>query len=273
MATDQNLIDALNAVVAKAETAANSSTPEELVYLGKALEAVGPASTTRFIVEIGESERARVIAEGNTAVSNLNSVLATAGSKGGIKGVTVFRSNGTWTKPDTSVKRIRVQLVGGGGGSAGHDENGGAGGYSEKFIDVESISSISVTVGGGGSKANWGSNAGGGGSSSFGSYLSAGGGMGGHHSSHKGGVGGEGSGGDINIRGGGGCGHSSNSTQGAASYFGGGSPGAHHNAGDWYASGSHGAPGAGGAGQYTSHNNRNVTGAVGMVIVWEYGQQ
>ena len=272
MATDQNLIDALDAVVAKAETTANSSTPEELVYLGKALEAVGPASTTRYIVEIGESERARVIAEGNTAVSNLNSVLATSGSKGGIKGVTVFTSNGTWTKPDTSVKRVRVQLVGGGGGGSGHGNNGGAGGYSEKIVDVENISSISITVGGGGSKANWGSNAGSGSTSSFGSYLSASGGQGGHHSNHKGGLGGVGSGGSINTRGGGGSGHS-NGENGASSYFGGGSPGAHHNAGDWYAAGTHGAPGAGGTSAWTTHNNRNGTGAAGMVIVWEYGQQ
>lgn len=77
MPTDQNLIDALEAVVTKAQTSANSSTPEELVYLGKALEAVGPASTTRYIVEIGESERARVIAEGDAKIAELTSSLKT----------------------------------------------------------------------------------------------------------------------------------------------------------------------------------------------------
>jgi len=77
MATDQNLIDALGAVVAKAEATAQSSTPEELVYLGKALEAVGPASTTRYIVEIGESERARVTAAGDKKIAEINSGLKT----------------------------------------------------------------------------------------------------------------------------------------------------------------------------------------------------
>lgn len=77
MATDQNLIDALDAVITKANATATSSTPEELVYLGKALEAVGPASTTRFIVEIGESERARIISVGDAKIAELSSGLKT----------------------------------------------------------------------------------------------------------------------------------------------------------------------------------------------------
>ena len=273
MATDQGLINALNAVVDKATSSATSSTPEELVYLGKALEAVGPASTTRFIVEIGESERARVIAEGDAALQALTNKLDTAGSQGGLKSVQVFTSNGTWNKPNSSVRRIRVQLVGGGGGSAGHNENGGAGGYSEKFIDVSNVSSVSVTIGNGGSQANWGSSAGTGGTTSFGSYCSASGGQGGQHSGHSGGLGGIGSGGDINIRGSGGDAHNGNATAGASSCFGGGSPGAHQNKHDWYAEGSHGAPGCGGAGERSSHNRRNNTGGNGIVIIWEYGIQ
>ena len=81
MATDQNLIDALDAVITKANATADSSTPEELVYLGKALEAVGPASTTRFIVEIGESERARVISVGDAKIAELSSGLKTIGGE------------------------------------------------------------------------------------------------------------------------------------------------------------------------------------------------
>jgi len=77
MATDQNLIDALDAVITKANATAASSTPEELVYLGKALEAVGPASTTRFIVEIGESERARIISVGDAKIAELSTGLKT----------------------------------------------------------------------------------------------------------------------------------------------------------------------------------------------------
>ena len=265
MATDTNLIAAIDAIINKANTLASNGDAEQLVYLAKALETVGPASTIRHLVQIGESERARVISTGDTKVQEVQ----TADKEGGAKSCQVFTSSGTWTRP-SGVTRLRVQLVGGGGGSSGHSENGGAGGYSEKIIDVTSISSVSVTVGSGGSKSNYGSNAGSGGTTSFGSYLSATGGTGGHHSNHSGGRGGQGSGGDINLRGGGGSGHTGESSTSAASYFGGGAPGAHHDAGDWYASGSNGAPGAGGAGQWTSHHNRNVTGMAGIIIVWEY---
>ena len=301
MATDQNLINALDAIISKANTAASTATPEALVYLAKAMASVGPASTTRYIVEIGESERARVIAQGNVAVAaataglaaintansasaaNINTLLiaannsltttvATSGSLGGIRSCQVFSSDGTWTKPSSEIRRIRVQLVGGGGGSAGHGENGGAGGYSEKIIDVTNVSSVGITIGLGGARANWGSNASPGGSTSFGGYLSASGGGGGHHNSHYGGTGGIGAGGDINLRGGGGFGHTGHSSSGAPSYFGGGPPGAHHAIGDHNSSGdAHGAPGSGGCGQWSSHNNRTSTGARGIVIVWEHG--
>jgi hypothetical protein len=93
----------------------------------------------------------------------------------------------TWTRP-TNCKKIFVQLVGGGGGTSG--QAGAAGGYSQKFIDVTSISNASVTIGFAGS-ATYSTTTGG--TTSFGSYLSAtGGGTV---------VGGSGSNGDINYTG------------------------------------------------------------------------
>ena len=59
----------------------------------------------------------------------------------------VFGSSGTWNKP-SGVRYIKVQVVGGGGGGSGHGESGGSGGYSERVIDVQSVSSVSVTVSG-----------------------------------------------------------------------------------------------------------------------------
>jgi hypothetical protein len=263
MATDANLTAAIDAIINKANTLAASGQAEDLVYLAKTLETVGPASTIRHLVQIGESERARVISTGDAKVSEVN----TADRDGGPRGCSVYTSNSTWYKPSWC-KKVRVQLVGGGGGSGGHQENGGAGGYSEKIID-NPASAVAVTVGGGGARVNYGSNAGNGGTSSFGSYLSATGGYGGHHSNHSGGRGGVGAGGNINLQGGGGAGHGGEgNSSGAASYFGGGAPGAHHNGGEWYQD--HGAPGSGGGGQWTSHNNRTVNGKAGIVIVWEY---
>ena len=53
----------------------------------------------------------------------------------GVVSCQTFTASGTWTKP-AGIRYIRVQLVGGGGGGGGHGESGGAGGYSEKIIDV-----------------------------------------------------------------------------------------------------------------------------------------
>jgi hypothetical protein len=96
----------------------------------------------------------------------------------------------TWSRP-SGCKKIVVQLVGGGGGIS----SGGAAfgsGYSQKFIDVTSISSATVTIGGAGFSSS-GPTVTGGGTTSFGAYLSA---TGGGESTR-----GLGAGGDINLYG------------------------------------------------------------------------
>jgi len=183
----------------------------------------------------------------------------------------VFGSSGTWVKPP-NIKRILVRLVGAGGGGSGHGEGGGAGGYSEKIIDVTSVSSVSVTVGTGGGGTYYANAGGQGQSTSFGGYLSATGGRGANSTNqHCGGLPGIGSGGDINIYGGGGSGHEyySGPVTGG-SFFGGAGATGHPQGGSYAVNHQYrAAPGAGGppayAGSYSGCNGKE-----GIVVVWEF---
>ena len=187
-----------------------------------------------------------------------------AASGGGLASVQVFTASGTWTKP-SGINLVRVQLVGSGAGGRNWGPAGGAGGYSEKLIDVSSIASETVTVG----AAPTGQTAGN--TSSFGSHLSATGGAA-PSGTGNGGLGGTGTGGDINIDGGGGwtSGNTSpyNSNSGGISYFGGG--GAATQTGP--TSPVNVTNGAWGAGGGSTHNGYTAmpNPRSGIVIVWEF---
>jgi len=196
------------------------------------------------------------------------------------KNITVFDQpgNDTWIKPDGCIF-IRVQLVGAGGGSSGYCESGGAGGYSEKYIDVTGIDSVQVTVGSGGLTRTYTSSpqvpSDSGGTTSFGSYLTATGGYGANsHGSHEGGAGGIGFGGDINLPGGRGGGHCNSMgywgpNTGASSFFGGPSGRRHsdsnNNTGEQNA-----APGAGGSGGVTDKTATGDPGRHGIILIHEF---
>jgi hypothetical protein len=114
----------------------------------------------------------------------------TGGGNSGNVTLTRTASSQTWTKP-TNCKKILVQLVGGGsvsGTASGSSYGGCSGGYSQKLIDVTSVSTVSVTVG----TYAFDTTGNSGGTSSFGAYLSATGG---------GTTPGAGSSGDINYNG------------------------------------------------------------------------
>lgn len=189
----------------------------------------------------------------------------------GIRAMQVYTSNGTWTRP-TGVRFILVQVQGPGGGASGHGESGAAGGYSERVLDVTSISSVSVNVPGGGGGTYYNNAGGNSGTTSFGPYLSAGGGHGANrHNNHNGGLAGVGSGGNLNIYGGCGGGHEQRSSgMGGSSFWGGPAPAGHPQGGHFsHNHQGHSAPGTGGtAGYFSGH--RGSDGRPGLVVVTEF---
>jgi len=190
---------------------------------------------------------------------------------GQIISITTFTGNGTYTVP-TGCTRLLVKVQGGGGGSAGHCEGGGAGGYSERFIPgVSAGQTVAVTIGGGGGGVGYYAGAGAGGTSSFGGYCSASGGYGANNNySHTGGHGGTGSGGQITVAGGGGIGHTNGfgswGPRGVPTYWG-GSFGTRHSGGEQIG---HSAPGGGASPGTTGNGGGGKAGRAGMVVVYAY---
>lgn len=214
---------------------------------------------------------------GLTSVGSANTLLRVNSSNNGLEyantgfsGIQVFTGNGTWNRP-SGVRFIKVKLVAAGGGGGGHGESGAAGGYSERVLDVTSISSVSVTIGGGGGGTFYANAGGNGAGSSFGPYLSAGGGHGANRQAqHCGGVSGVGSGGDLNIHQGSGGDHHYSFGMGGATHFGGAAPSGHPQGGNFtHNHQGHAAPGTGGTGGYF-HNHRGSDGRPGICVVEEY---
>jgi hypothetical protein len=196
---------------------------------------------------------------------------------GDLISVTSYASGtNTYTVP-SGCTQMFVRVQGGGGGSAGYLESGGAGGYAEVLIDVRGAgltagtSTITATVGGGGGGVGYYAAATDGGTSSFGSYCSATGGYGANRNySHTGGAGGLGTG-QVHTAGGGGSGHGNSHGyagmgRGGASYFG-GPHGVRHSG---YEQIGPGAPGAGASGGTTDNGGTGRTGANGLVIIYAY---
>ena len=212
---------------------------------------------------------------------NTNKYLGTNGSNlqwtelsiaAGVRSMQVWTSNGTWSRP-SGVKTIMVTVTGAGGGGSGFCESGGAGGTSQRQVDVTNVSSVSVTVGNPGGGTNYSGCGGNGNSSSFGGYCSASGGYGANcRQQHSGGIGGNGSGGSLNVYGGGGGGHGSHYSYGnhhaGTSYWGGSQPSSHGQSNYAHRHQSHAAWGAGGNG--AQHGNRGARGREGVVVVHEF---
>lgn len=209
--------------------------------------------------------------------------------RGSLIKVDAYRSSTTWYNPGATM--VHVKLIGGGGGGAGYCEGGGAGGYAEKFINVNGVASVAVTVGGGGTYTAYYAAAGDGGTSSFGSYLSASGGYGANRNySHSGGHGGNSfSGANFSVQGGAGCGHINSaghwagSSIGGQGYFGGARGHIRNHGNQGWSTVQNGtcdyaAPGSGGPGNVTDWGNSQSGrghsageyGQAGIVIVYSY---
>lgn len=200
---------------------------------------------------------------------------SSATDQGQLISVTTYTSGtNTYTVP-ANCTYVWVKVQGGGGGSAGYCESGGAGGYAEGKFDVTAGANVTVTVGAGGAGVSYYAAASGGSTSSFGSYLSATGGSGANSQySHTGGSGGVGAGGDINLLGGGGTGHANHHGyggvgRGGQGYYGGGNGVRHYY--NQFVPGT--APGAGASGAQTDggpNGNYGTTGGTGLVQIFAY---
>lgn len=200
-----------------------------------------------------------------TATSTYNT------NNGALISVATFTSTGTYVVPSNCTK-LFIQCQGGGGGSAGYCESGGAGGYAEGIYPVVPGTSYTVTIGGGGTAVGYYAAAGNGGTSSFGSLISASGGYGANQNhSHSGGHGGIGSGGQVNIYQGSGTSHANSGSHsqdglGGGSYFGGAGSKTRGNNSDNF-SPAYGTGGSGGIGEIGS---TGVVGIGGIITVYAY---
>jgi len=88
-------------------------------------------------------------ADGETVTFKLDDIL----KLGGFRGVQLFTSSGTWTKP-AGCNAVFVFITG--GGTSGNDDNeGNAAATAIGYIDVSSISSATITVSGSGGLSRW----------------------------------------------------------------------------------------------------------------------
>ena len=205
--------------------------------------------------------------DGSTDTTNVS-------DKGALISVTTYTSGtNTYTAP-AGCSNVYVQLVGGGGGSAGYCESGGAGGYAEGFFPLAAGATVTVTIGSGGSGVTYYAAGGSGTTTSFGAFMSATGGGGANTTNqHGGGAGGVGSGGNLNLYGGTGCGHLNHGSHsqtgyGGASYFGGGAGVTRHqNSANNFSP----APGSGATGNECDGDGTvGSTGSSGLCIVYAY---
>ena len=109
---------ATDAIINRAQEASAAASPEDLVYLAKTLEAVGPTSAVQFInttseaqnariLATGDEQDARVVAEGDTQVDRVQQVMGGAVGVLSAKGdLLVHDGNGAAGLPTGSAGQV-----------------------------------------------------------------------------------------------------------------------------------------------------------------------
>ena len=269
-------------------TSANARFKHGICSIGAYNNAVqtDPSNASQYWGDIAVVQIYNRYLSANEIIQNYNSVAARLGATptalvqsatpsdyGTPVSVMSYTTSGTFTYyvPHNCTK-ILVQAMGGGGGSAGYCESGGAGGFSEGVFTVTPGASYTVTIGGGGSAVGYYAVAGSGGTTSFGALVSSTGGGGANSTvAHAGGHGGTGSGGQVNLQGGSGTGHSnggshSQTAAGGGGFFGGPGGKTRGNNADNFSP----APGTGASGGIGEIGSSGVAGPAGAVVVYAF---
>lgn len=188
---------------------------------------------------------------------------------GGLKGLQLITTSGTYTKTSGTVQAL-VIAVGGGGGGGGYpsvsSDGGGGGGMALSLVDLSATSTVACTIGAGGAGGAGGIGTAGG-STSFGGLVVAAGGAGGSNNQIDAGTpGGAGTTGLLKMSG---CAGGNANTRmggvGGGAFFGGGGIGGTYNS---VRTGGNGG-GYGGGGGGGSWGNGGA-GAPGCIFVLEF---
>ena len=101
MAKDPLLRDAVRAIKAKIETAADIATPEELAYLGTAIDRIGGRATVLEVEEMGDVKMAEMSAHATAVETATLDTIATAAD------VAIANVTATKTAAESSVTQTK----------------------------------------------------------------------------------------------------------------------------------------------------------------------
>ena len=102
MAKDPLLRDAVRAIKAKIETAAKIATPEELAYLGTAIDRIGGRATVLEVEEMGDVKMAELSAHANSVETATLDTIATGAD------VAIANVNATQTAAENTITATRT---------------------------------------------------------------------------------------------------------------------------------------------------------------------
>jgi len=105
MAKDPLLRDAVRAIKAKIETAAEIATPEELAYLGTAIDRIGGRATVLEVEEIGDIKKDEITAHAATLEAATLDTLAAAAA------ATTAHAQATQASTEAAINQTRTAAL------------------------------------------------------------------------------------------------------------------------------------------------------------------